>query len=79
MKLFEIRAPDGRLMRQRHESLAEVQASLLPGYQVTGTIIGASSANSGGWVDPIDGPSIMAQLLDAHGEELVAWLRGRAY
>jgi hypothetical protein len=75
MKLFEIRTPDGRTMRQQHPSLEQVQGSLLAGYQVTGTVIGAASDNSGGWVDPIEGPSIMAQLLEAHGDELCEWLR----
>lgn len=77
MKLFEIKAPDGRILRQRHESLVTLQAQLQPGYDVVGEVLGASHDDLGGLVQPIGGPSLMQVLLDAHGDELLAWLDER--
>jgi hypothetical protein len=68
--LLEISAPDGRTIRQFHQSLAAAQKALQPGYVVTGQVIGA------GVVSPI-GPatqSFMASLLAAHGDELLEFL-----
>lgn len=77
MTLFEITTPDGRVLRQRHASLDTLKASLTAGYVVTGTVFGAAADNSGGLVEPIGGPSLMMTLLDAHGDELIAWLKDR--
>jgi hypothetical protein len=68
--MLEISAPDGRTIRQFHQSLAAAQKALQPGYVVTGQVIGA------GVVSPI-GPgtqSFMASLLAAHGDELLEFL-----
>lgn len=75
-KLFEIECPDGRIIRHRHESLDAAKKALQEGYKVSGEVLGASSDDKGGIVDPI-GPgttSIMQTLLDARGDELLAWL-----
>ena len=71
--LLEISAPDGRTIRQFHQSLAAAQKALQPGYVVTGQVIGA------GVVSPIGAAtqSFMASLLAAHGDELVAFLAER--
>jgi hypothetical protein len=70
---LEIRAPDGRVLRQFHKSVDAARAALQPGYEVTGEVIGANI------VSPI-GPgarSFMKALLDAQGDELEAWLASR--
>ena len=76
-KLFEIECPDGRVIRHRHASLEEARKALLDGYKVCGEVLGASTDDKGGLVMPI-GPgttSIMKTLLEAHGGELLAWLK----
>lgn len=77
MSLFEIKAPDGRLLRQEHASLDALKASLVTGYEVSGRVFGADANGQGGLVEKIGGPSLMAMLLEAHGDELVAWLKVR--
>jgi hypothetical protein len=70
VKLFEIKAPDGRILRQEHAD----KPVLTSGYVVTGTVFGAASDGTGGFVEKIGGPSLMAILLEAHGDELIAYL-----
>jgi hypothetical protein len=70
---LEIRAPDGRVLRQFHRSVETARAALQSGYEITGQVI------SGNTVSPV-GPgarSFMRALLDAHGDELEAWLAER--
>ena len=74
MTLFEIRAPDGRILRQEHASLEVLKASMIAGYEVTGVVFGAGSDGSGGFVEKIGGPSLMSILLESHGDELMAYL-----
>jgi hypothetical protein len=67
---LEIRAPDGRVIRQFHKSVDAARKALQPGYEVTGEVIGS------GVVSPI-GPgtrSFMTSLLDAGGGELLVFL-----
>jgi hypothetical protein len=78
MKWFEIKAPDGRLLRQEHASLEALKVSLVSGYEVVGVVFGASVDGKGGLVEPIGGPSLMRTLLDAHGDELLAWFKERS-
>ena len=80
-KLFEIECPDGRVIRHRHASLEEASKALQDGYKVCGEVLGASTDDKGGLVMPI-GPgttSVMQTLLEAHGDELIAWLRGKGF
>ena len=76
---FEITTPDGRVVRHRALSLAELQKALLKNYKVTAEVFGASATGVGGVAAQIgsDVPSIMAGLLAAHGEELETWLASR--
>jgi hypothetical protein len=53
---FEIKAPDGRLLRQEHPSIEVFKASLAPGYELVGIVVGASADGSGGVVEKIGGP-----------------------
>jgi hypothetical protein len=78
-RLFEVEAPDGRVVRHRHESAGALQKALQPGYRVVAEVFGANDAGEGGVVAAIEptGPSIMAGLLAAHGKELEAWLAER--
>jgi hypothetical protein len=67
---LEIRAPDGRVLRQFHKSVDAARATLQSGYEITGQVI------SGNTVSPI-GPgarSFMTSLLDAGGGELLEFL-----
>jgi hypothetical protein len=65
---LEIRAPDGRVIRQFHKSVDAARAALQPGYEVIGEVIGS------GVVSPV---SFMKSLLAAHGDELIAFLAER--
>jgi hypothetical protein len=70
---LEIRAPDGRVIRQSHKSVDAARAALQPGYEVTGEVI------NGNIVSPI-GPgarSFMTALLESQGDELITFLAGR--
>jgi hypothetical protein len=67
---LEIRAPDGRVLRQWHRSVDAAQKALQHGYEVVGEVIGS------GVVSPV-GPgarSFMTSLLDVGGGELIAFL-----
>jgi hypothetical protein len=76
---FEITAPDGRVLRHRALSFADLQKALLRGYRVTSEVFGASVTGVGGVAAQIgsDVPSIMTGLLSAYGGELEAWLAER--
>jgi hypothetical protein len=70
---LEIRAPDGRVLRQFHRSVETARAALQAGYEVIGEVIGS------GVVSPV-GPgaqSFMKALLAAHGDELMEFLAER--
>jgi hypothetical protein len=70
---LEVRAPDGRVLRQWHKSVDDARKSLQPGYEVTGEVIGS------GVVSPIgDGAQpFMKALLDLQGDVLMEWLAER--
>jgi hypothetical protein len=48
-KIFEVRCPDGRLVRHWHGSLEALQRALLPGYTVAGWVLGADREGKGGF------------------------------
>ena len=67
---LEIRAPDGRVIKQSHRSIDSARAALAAGYEVIGEVIGS------GVVSPV-GPgtrSFMKALLDSQGGVLRDWL-----
>jgi hypothetical protein len=67
---LEIRAPDGRVIRQFHKSVDAARKALQFGYEVTGEVIGS------GVVSPV-GPgtrSFMKALLESQGSELLEFL-----
>ena len=74
MKFFEVKAPDGRLIRHPHASLEAARKAVIAGYEITGEVLGADANGMGGFLDPIGGPSLMAVLLEKHGGELRRWL-----
>lgn len=75
MKTFEVRSPDGRLIRHMDRAFNLLKARLSPGYVIMGEAFGADHNGQGGYVVPIGGKSLMAVLLESHGDELRAWLR----
>jgi hypothetical protein len=71
---LEIRAPDGRVIRQWYRSIDDARKALQPGYEVTGQVI------SGNIVSPIGaGATVMDSLLAAHGDVLMEWLEARGF
>jgi hypothetical protein len=79
-RLFLVKTPHNlHQVRHKARTVEELRARLLPGYSVEGEIFGANDAGEGGVVAAIEptGPSIMAGLLAAHGDELLAFLAER--
>lgn len=74
MKLFEIKTPDGRRLRQHYETAVDAGAKLLPGYEVAGEVFLADADGNGGFLSPVKGQTLMGALLEAHGDELLAYL-----
>jgi hypothetical protein len=75
-RLFEVEAPNGRLVRHRHASADALQKVLLPGNRVIAEVFGAGIDDKGGMVEPL-GQSTMKTLLATHGDELIAFLAER--
>ena len=75
MKTFEVRTPDGRSIRHLAQTRDELTARLSPGYVIMGEGFGCDHNGQGGYVVPIGGKSLLAVLLESHGDELKAWLR----
>jgi hypothetical protein len=78
-RLFLVKAPQGGQLRHRALSIEALRAKLLPEYTIHGEIFGADDKGAGGVVAAIEpaGPSIMSGLLQAHGDELMAFLVAR--
>jgi hypothetical protein len=78
-KLFEVTAPDNRVVRHHHATADMLQKVLTPGYRVTAEVFGAGIDGKGGITAPIgsSAPTIMESLLDAFGDRLLAWLAER--
>jgi hypothetical protein len=70
---LEIRAPDGRVLRQWHKSVDAARAALQSGYEVTGVVIGSGVVSPAG---PGARP-FMKALLDLQGDVLMEWLQAR--
>jgi hypothetical protein len=78
-RLFEVACPDGRKVRHHHATADSLQKMLQPGYKVVAEVFGAGIDGNGGFVAPIgsSAPTIMESLLDAFGDQLLAWLASR--
>jgi hypothetical protein len=80
-RLFLVNTPH-HLHQVRHKActIEALRSRLLPGYTIEGEIFGANDAGEGGVVAAIEptGPSIMAGLLAAHGDELIAFRGARS-
>jgi hypothetical protein len=72
--LFEIKTPDGRVIRQSHASSDVAKRTLAAGYVIVNEVFGQSADGTGGFTKPIDGPSVLALALAAYGPELELWL-----
>lgn len=79
MKIFEITTPDGRKVRHAAKDAADAASRLMPGYAVTGEVLGADGELLGGYVLPIGAKSLLGELLERHGDELLAWLTARVF
>jgi hypothetical protein len=79
-RLFLVNTPHNlHQVRHKARTIESLRSRLLPGYTIAGEIFGANDAGEGGVVAAIEptGPSIMAGLLLAHGDELLAFLAER--
>ena len=79
MRVFEIATPDGRKVRHKAESVEAAKASLLRGYSVSGEVLGADPDMTGGFVVMIGGKSMLAVLLECHGDDMSKWLESQGY
>ena len=73
-----IQGPTRQLRQRIDTTVSEHQAKLMPGYAIIGTISLCDHEGNGGFVSPLNGPSLMGELLKAHGDELLAWLKQQA-
>jgi hypothetical protein len=76
-RLFLVNTPHHlHQVRHKEHSVESLRSRLLPGYTIEGEIFGANDAGEGGVVAAIEpkGPSIMAGLLQAFGDELITYL-----
>jgi hypothetical protein len=76
---IELRRPDGTTFRALgdHKQIASLQGKLEPGYSVVGRVLFCDAEGKGGFVSPVNGQSLMGALLEAHGDELLAWIKAR--
>lgn len=75
---IEISAPGDRRLRMQHASIDDLKSKLEPGYSIVGTVSLCNDKGEGGFVSPLNGPSLMGALLEAHGDELLTWLKQQA-
>ncbi len=64
-RVFEVRAPDGRVLQHLHHSHEALRTALLPGYTVAGEVFGADEQGRGGF-SVAAGHDLIA-FLAAHG------------
>jgi hypothetical protein len=72
----EMRRPDGTTFRALGDAKLVDETKLEPGYSVVGPVLFCDAEGKGGLVSHKD-KSILAELLDAHGDELLAWFRDK--
>jgi hypothetical protein len=76
-KWFAVSCPDGRAVRHRHSSMDALQKELQPGYRAIGQVFGHNEDGTGGFVSTPGAPSMMKALLEANGDDLIAFLAER--
>ena len=77
-KVFEIICPDGvRRVRHRGASQEDMRRRLQPGYSIAGEVFGANADDTGGFVSVPGAPSMLKALLEANGDDLIAFLAER--
>jgi hypothetical protein len=79
MRVFEVFTPDGRKVRHLSETREGLAARLEAGYAIGAEVYGADEHGAGGYATATNGKSLMAVLLEAHGDELLAWLASKGY
>ncbi len=78
MKLFLVETFDKRIIRHRAESAEALSGALEKDYRVVGEVFGADAKGDGGLVINFgDSPTLMDQLLEAYGDNLLVWLGSR--
>lgn len=74
MRVFMVRAPDGRLLQREAESVESIMAGLIEGFVIDHEIINGVKIPP--LPDHLKHHTLMSYLLSEHGEELKTWLRG---
>lgn len=73
---IEVRRPDGTTFRQQY-IVGQALQTLLPGYEYVGPVLFCDADGKGGIVAP-KGKTVMGELLEAYGSELLDWLKAQA-
>ena len=79
MKMFDVEAPDGRIVRLPAESIEALKPQLAAGYTIVAEAFGVRKDGAGGYSIPLGGKSLLAILLEAHGDELLAFLAEKCF
>jgi hypothetical protein len=79
MKTFDVEAPDGRIVRLQAESIDTLKPQIAAGYTIVAEAFGARKDGTGGYSIPLGGKSLLAILLEAHGDDLLAWLASKGF
>ncbi len=73
---IEVRRPDGTSFRHAYAA-GQALPELLPGYEYVGQVLFCDADGKGGIVAP-KGRTVMGELLEAYGSELLDWLKAQA-
>ena len=63
MKMFDVEAPDGRIVRLPAESIEALKPQLAAGYTIVAEAFGVRKDGAGGYSIPLGGKSLLAILL----------------
>jgi hypothetical protein len=77
-RMFQVSDKHGRIARHRAHDVDHLRRELTPGYSIVAEIFGAASDGTGGFAASLDS-SVMTGLLEAHGDELTAWLAAQGF
>jgi len=79
MKMFDVEAPDGRIVRLPAESIEALKPQLAAGYTIVAEAFGVRKDGAGGYSIPLGGKSLLAILIEAHGDDLLAFLKEKGF